>query len=86
MKAYAIGRRAKWKDYVDLYMIINQGLSVAFIAQNARTIFGDAFSEKLFRQQLAWHQEMDYSEPVDWLLPMPDEETIKQQLIKWAMF
>ena len=22
MKAYALGRRAKWKDYVDLYFIL----------------------------------------------------------------
>lgn len=39
MKAYALGRRAKWKDYVDLYFIIKDYFSLAEISQKATEIF-----------------------------------------------
>lgn len=85
MKAYAIGRRAKWKDYVDLYVLMTHHFSLANISQQATIIFGDAFSEKLFRQQLVWFAEMDYSEPIDWVWQAIPNETIQQALIDYAM-
>ncbi len=33
MKAYAMGRRSKWKDYVDLYFIIKDHFSIDQIAK-----------------------------------------------------
>ena len=65
MKAFALGRRAKWKDYVDLYFIMNSHFSVKDISIEAVQIFGQLFSEKLFREQLAFHEDIDYSEPID---------------------
>jgi hypothetical protein len=53
MKAYALGRRAKWKDYVDLYFIF-QKFSFEEICQKANEIFGTEFSEKLFFEK-SWH-------------------------------
>jgi hypothetical protein len=74
MKAFALGRRAKWKDYVDLYFIIKDFYSIKDIGSAARKNFGDIFSEKLFRQQLAFHKDIDYSEPVEYLIkPLPDD-------------
>lgn len=52
MKAYALGRRSKWKDYVDLYFLLNSHFTVNQIASRAEEIFGQLFSEKLFRAQL----------------------------------
>jgi hypothetical protein len=67
MKAFALGRRAKWKDYVDLYFIIRDFFSIAEIAEEAARIFGELFSDKLFRQQLAFHKDIDYSEEVEFM-------------------
>jgi hypothetical protein len=76
MKAFALGRRAKWKDYVDLYFILKTFFSVEEISLEAEKIFGDFFSEKLFRQQLAFHKDIDYSEQVKYLpsFQVPDDE------------
>jgi len=64
MKAYALGRRTKWKDYVDLFFIIKNFYSVKEISDKAKQIFDYHFSEKLFIQQLAYHKDIDYTEPV----------------------
>ncbi|HEY9168432.1 MAG TPA: nucleotidyl transferase AbiEii/AbiGii toxin family protein [Lutibacter sp.] len=75
MKAFELGRRAKWKDYVDLYFIIRDYHSLKEICAEAEEIFGQQFSEKLFRQQLAFYKDIDYTEPVEFLVqPVPDKE------------
>jgi len=63
MKAYSIGRRAKWKDYVDLYFIINK-YWLELIIDNAKKIFKLDFSEKMFIRQLWYFDDIDYSEKV----------------------
>lgn len=84
MKAYALGRRSKWKDYVDLYFLLLR-FSVEEIAQKAEQIFGDLYSPKLFRQQLAFHKDIDYREPIEYLISHPPaDEEIKQTLIEKA--
>jgi hypothetical protein len=81
MKAYALGRRAKWKDYVDLFFILKQ-YSVSDISKRATEIFDFMFSEKLFRSQLSYFQDIDYTEAVEYLIPNPPSEAeIKQTLI-----
>lgn len=85
MKAFALGRRAKWKDYVDMYFILRDYFTVSQIAVEATIRFGDLFSDKLFRQQLAFHADINYSEPVEYLVPAPTEEEIKQFLIDKAI-
>lgn len=67
LKAYALGRRAKWKDYVDLYFIFKSGCDILEIIKQAHTIFGSVFSEKNFYQQLAYFSDIDYSEKVEYL-------------------
>ena len=64
MKAYALGRRAKWKDYVDLYFVMKEYHSLSEIVAKAEELFGSEFSEKNFRSQLAYFQDIDYSEAV----------------------
>lgn len=86
MKAFALGRRAKWKDYVDLYFITKDYYSIQAIIDEAEKIYGDHFSEKLFRQQLAFHKDIDYSEEVDYLISNPprDEEIRNSLIVKSA--
>jgi len=83
MKAFALGRRAKWKDYVDLYFIIKDFYTVSEIAAEADKIFGTLFSEKLFREQLAFHKDIDYSEEIEYIiLNPPAEKEVKEELIR----
>lgn len=67
MKAYALGRRSKWKDYVDLYFIIKHHYTLSEISANAITLFNDLYSDKLFRGQLSYFNDIDYSEQVDYM-------------------
>ncbi len=85
MKAFALGRRAKWKDYVDLFFIIRDYFSVAEISSKADIIFGPLFNEKLFREQLAFHKDIDFSEPVEFLVPPVPEKEIKEFLTEKAI-
>ncbi|HBE43743.1 MAG TPA: hypothetical protein DDW27_21635 [Bacteroidales bacterium] len=85
MKAYALGRRAKWKDYVDLYHIIRNFHTIEEISAEAISKFGELYSEKLFREQLAFHKDIDYSESVEFLTPAPSEQEIKRFLIDRAI-
>jgi len=84
MKAYALGRRSKWKDYVDLYFIVKGYFTIQEIAMEAKDIFKEQFSEKLFREQLAFHKDIDYSESVEYLCNPVDENEIKEFLIDKA--
>lgn len=83
MKAYALGRRSKWKDYVDLYFLLSEHFSLAEITSRTESLFGELFSEKLFRSQLSYFEDVDYSEEVEYLISNPpSEEKIKEELTK----
>lgn len=84
MKAYALGRRSKWKDYVDLYFILKNQYSIPEIALRANEIFGQLFSEKLFRAQLAYFKDIDYTEAVEYLVEPVSDEEIKDFLLNLA--
>lgn len=67
MKAYALGRRAKWKDYVDLYFLLRDHFSIEDLTDKTGELFPGLFSTKLFKQQLCYFQDIDYSEEVTFL-------------------
>lgn len=67
MKAYALGRRARWKDYVDLFFILNSYHSIKQVVKKARHIFGNEFNERIFREQLGYFDDIDDSEHVTFL-------------------
>ena|SRR3990170_2689147 len=62
-KAYTIGRRATWRDYVDLFFIFKRSeLSLETISEEARKRFGGGFDEKLFLEQLVYFDDIkDFS-------------------------
>lgn len=64
MKAYALGHRARWKDYIDLYFVMKEYHGIDKIVKTAKHIFGKEFNEKLFRSQLAYFKDIDYSEKI----------------------
>lgn len=86
LKAYALGRRAKFKDYVDLYFIFKSGCRISEIVKQAQHIFGSVFSEKNFYQQLAYFSDIDYSEEVEYLPGFAvSDQIIKQSLKKISL-
>jgi len=66
MKAFALGKRAKWKDYVDLYFIL-QKYSLKEIIFRSKELFHNEFNEKLFRAQLSYFDDIDYSEEIEFM-------------------
>lgn len=86
MKAFALGRRAKWKDYVDLYFILKAHHSVSQITGRGVEIFGNEFNEKIFRTQLAYFKDIDYSETVIYKEGFStDDEIIKKALVEFSL-
>lgn len=86
MKAYALGRRAKWKDYVDLYFIAEKLGSIDSIIEKAKEIFGVEFDEKNFRIQLAYFEDIDYSEKVIFMKEFEvEDEKIKKKLLEYSI-
>lgn len=85
MKAFALGGRGKWKDYVDLYYIFKHHYVFEQVTEKASSLFGDAFNEKLFKQQLAYFDDISFEEEVEYVRdPIPENE-IKNYLTKIAL-
>jgi len=83
MKAYALGRRAKWKDYVDLYFITKEYNGISEIIEKSKEMFKKEFNEKIFRAQLTYFKDIDFSEKVTYARGREvEEETIKEWLQK----
>jgi predicted nucleotidyltransferase component of viral defense system len=57
-KAYAIGRRPAYRDYLDLFIILKEGFPIDQILIDAKEKFGGEFSEKLFLSQLVYFDDL----------------------------
>jgi len=83
MKAFALGFRAKWKDYIDLYFITKEHYSLKDITTKAKEIFKGEFNERIFREQLGYFKDINYSEKVIYLKGYKvSDKTVKQGLKK----
>ncbi len=85
MKAYALGRRSKWKDYVDLYFILKEMYTIKQISDRASVIFDQLFSQKLFRAQLSFFTDVDYSEPIEYMGTPISKNEIREFLVERAI-
>lgn len=86
MKAYALGRRAKWKDYVDLYFVMKKYSGIEKVIKKAKQIFAHEFNEKLFRSQLAYFKDIDYTEKIIYLKNFEmDDEVMRKELIHFSL-
>ena len=85
MKAYALGRRSKWKDYVDFYFLLKDYFTINQISERSVEIYNQMFSQKLFRAQLCFFKDIDDSEPVEFLSVAPSKVDIQQFLIDKAL-
>ena len=86
MKVFALGQRAKWKDYVDLYFIMREYHTLADIVPHAEKLFGGEFNARLLREQLSYFDDVSYKEPVIYKpgFEVPDEE-VKRALIEYSL-
>ena len=85
MKGYALGRRSKWKDYVDLYFLLRFRVTMEELVAAATSVFGAHFNEKLFREQLSFFDDIDYRETVEYVGEnRVDDEEIKKYLVTAA--
>jgi hypothetical protein len=84
MKTLALGGRAKWKDYVDMYFILKYHYDLPQVEVKATELFPEAFSAKLLRQQLAYFKDIDYSEKVNFLSEKVADDAIKDFLVNQA--
>lgn len=67
MKAYTIGRRATFKDYVDLHAILAGGqVRLMAIIDLANKKFGSEFNDRLFLEQLILLEDI-VEEPIQFL-------------------
>lgn len=86
MKAFALGGRGKWKDYVDLYFILKNHFSVTEICDKAKELFTDVFNPVLFSKQLCYFDDISFDEPVEFMpgFEVPEKE-VKAFLIDAAL-
>ncbi len=59
MKAYTVGRRGKWRDYVDLYFLLKDHISLPEIVELAERRYGGDFSRRQFLEQLVYFKDLD---------------------------
>lgn len=57
-KAYTLGRRPIYRDYVDIFFIIKKGHPLKDILSDAKRKFSGLFSEKLFLGQLIYFSDI----------------------------
>jgi hypothetical protein len=57
-KAYAIGRRPEYRDYIDLSVILKNGFGLKRVIVDAKEKFAGEFSEKLFLSQLIYFEDL----------------------------
>lgn len=57
-KAYCIGRRGVWRDYVDMFFLLKNHLNLKTVMKNSKKKFKELFNEKLFLQQLEYFEDL----------------------------
>ncbi len=80
-KAYAIGRRGAYRDYYDLYTILDQNyLTLEEIIKNTEDIFGSVFNSKIFLEQLVYFDDLTDMEilPIDENQKIANPDTVKK--------
>jgi predicted nucleotidyltransferase component of viral defense system len=77
-KAYSVGRRGAYKDYVDLYVGLKaKAASLEEIIDIAEKKYGHAFNSRLFLEQLIYLEDVEKSEIVMFGRPLPSKKEIR---------
>lgn len=85
MKVFALGQRAKWKDYVDLYFIFKK-YSLDKVSAQAKKLFSGEYNERIIKEQLAYFDDINYREKVEWMPGFEvSDEVVKKYLIEVSL-
>ena len=68
------------KKYGLVFSNLNR-YSVKTISEEAKRLYKDHFSAKLFREQLAFHKDIDFSEPVEYIAGYEENEDVIKTFI-----
>ena len=86
MKAFALGGRNKWKDYIDLYFILKDHFSIDEVSKKAKQLFVGEFNEKIFRNQLAYFEDINYAEQVEFMPGFEvSDEIVRNKLTEFSL-
>jgi len=78
MKAYTIGRRATYKDYIDLYFILfEKHSSLSQIIKISQEKFKESFDPRLFLEQLVYLEDIQ-EEPIQFLKRKVDKKELEE--------
>lgn len=81
-KAHTLGRRAVWRDYVDLFFLLkDHWITLEEINSLAEKKFGGEFNKALFLQQLSYFKDIEET-GVEFIGPSFTYNEIKQYLEK----
>lgn len=80
-KAFTIGRRAVWRDYVDMYFLLNNYIDILEVLESAQSKFGVIFNPKLFLEQLCYFDDMEIA-PISFVDSCPTAGEIKKFLVE----
>ena len=89
-KAYTVGRRAQARDYLDLHAaLVQKVVTLNDLVETARATYGEAFSPRLFLQQLTYTQDVADKDSALALLvnPMPFDvivQDLARQVKSWG--
>ncbi|OGI65385.1 hypothetical protein A3A95_00835 [Candidatus Nomurabacteria bacterium RIFCSPLOWO2_01_FULL_39_18] len=77
MKAYTLGRRRSFKDYVDLYFILSgEYATFDMMISDAKEKYGNAFNDRLFCEQLTSPEDLD-DENIVWVKRQQSKESMQ---------
>ena len=68
------------------HFLLTKCFSLVEVSDKATVLFGELFSKKLFRAQLSYFDDVDYTEQVEYLIPEPpSEEEVKDSLTELSI-
>ena len=83
-KAYTVGRRGSYKDYVDLYFSLSEKYaSLGKIIADASKKYGREFNDRLFLEQLVYLEDIE-EEPIIFLRDHVSKSDIKRYFEKFV--
>jgi len=80
-KSYTLGRRAVWRDYVDLFWLLKNTLSLSQLITFSKRKFKKEFSEKQFLEQLVYFKDIKNFK-IEWVKEKYQPEEIKDFLVE----
>ena len=86
MKAFALGGRGKWKDYVGLYFILKNHFSIKEVCKKATELFTGVFNPVLFCKQLCYFDDISFEEQIEFMPGFEvNEKEVKEFLVDAAL-